>query len=321
MSDTPAPLSILSSISEVERDTGIAKETLRVWERRYDFPRPQRDPHGERLYSQDQVARLRLVKRLLDQGHRPGKLMHQTTGLLAEMAGKTDSEARPAGEGAELAHCIALLKSHQLQALRQHLAQAVLLLGMRRFVCELVAPLTDAVGAAWAAGQLAVFEEHLYSEALQGVLRHAIFGASQHANHSQAHPRVLLSTLPQERHGLGLLMVEALLTLEGAHCFSLGVQTPMADIVDAARAQHADVVALSFSSGSTVRGAVANVQRLQQQLGPAIEVWAGGACAQQARRQLGRHCVVGLDGLAGMVTRWRGARQLGAGAENALPLC
>jgi hypothetical protein len=53
-------------------DTGIGKETLRVWERRYGFPQPLRDAFGERVYPADQVARLRLIKRLMDKGGRPG---------------------------------------------------------------------------------------------------------------------------------------------------------------------------------------------------------------------------------------------------------
>ncbi|TXG94449.1 MAG: MerR family transcriptional regulator, partial [Rhodocyclaceae bacterium] len=63
------------SIAAVERDTGLAKDTLRVWERRYGFPTPARDANGERLYPSAQVERLRLIKRLMDQGFRPGKLV------------------------------------------------------------------------------------------------------------------------------------------------------------------------------------------------------------------------------------------------------
>ncbi|NBW47360.1 MAG: MerR family transcriptional regulator, partial [Betaproteobacteria bacterium] len=59
------------SIASVERDTGLSKDTLRVWERRYGFPQPTRDALGERAYPLEQVERLRLVKRLLDAGHRP----------------------------------------------------------------------------------------------------------------------------------------------------------------------------------------------------------------------------------------------------------
>jgi len=63
------------SIAAVERETGLSKDTLRVWERRYDFPRPRRDAQGDRLYPEDQVARLRTVKRLMDRGMRPGRLL------------------------------------------------------------------------------------------------------------------------------------------------------------------------------------------------------------------------------------------------------
>jgi hypothetical protein len=63
------------TIAAVERDVGVSKDVLRVWERRYGFPVPDRDPRGERLYPAGQVLRLRLIKRLMDLGHRPGRLM------------------------------------------------------------------------------------------------------------------------------------------------------------------------------------------------------------------------------------------------------
>ena len=54
------------TIAAVERDVGLSKDVLRVWERRYGFPVPDRDPNGERLYPAGQVLRLRLIKRLMD---------------------------------------------------------------------------------------------------------------------------------------------------------------------------------------------------------------------------------------------------------------
>jgi MerR HTH family regulatory protein len=65
----------LLSITAVERDTGLSKDTLRIWERRYGFPKPERDAAGERAYPMAQVERLRALKRLLDAGHRPGKVV------------------------------------------------------------------------------------------------------------------------------------------------------------------------------------------------------------------------------------------------------
>ena len=70
-----APPAGAIGIAAVERETGINKETLRVWERRYGFPTPWRDATGERLYPPEQVHKLRLVRRLMDAGHRPGRVV------------------------------------------------------------------------------------------------------------------------------------------------------------------------------------------------------------------------------------------------------
>ncbi len=297
---------VLSSISDVERDIGVAKETLRVWERRYGFPQPQRDANGERVYPPDQVQRLSLVKRLLDQGYRPGKIMTLGTEELSELGTKPTAAAAKRGlDDPELRACIALIRAHKITELRQRLSQSILLMGLQRGVTELIAPLTTAVGAAWARGEIAVFEEHLYSEMLQGVMRNAIAAATQQAGLAQATPRVLLTTVPQERHGLGLLMAEALLALEGAYCVSLGVQTPLGDIVEAARSQRADIVALSFSGVTSPRAAVDNVNELRTRLADQAEVWAGGAGVESARRHLNPNNVLDLAGIPAAVARWR----------------
>jgi DNA-binding transcriptional MerR regulator/methylmalonyl-CoA mutase cobalamin-binding subunit len=303
---TAASPAVLCSISDVERDIGVAKETLRVWERRYGFPQPQRDANGERVYPPEQVHRLSLVKRLLDQGYRPGKIMALGTEELSELGTKPGSAVPARGlDDPEIRACLRLLKAHKISELRQRLSQSMLLMGLQRCVTGLVAPLTTAVGLAWAAGELAVFEEHLFSEMLQGVMRNAICAATQQAGHAQATPRVLLTTVPQERHGLGLLMAEALLALEGAHCVSLGVQTPLGDIVDAARAQRADIVALSFSGVTSPRAAIENVNELRKRLSDQAEVWAGGAGVDMAGRHLSPGSVLDLADIPAAIARWR----------------
>jgi hypothetical protein len=87
----------MASISQVERETGLSKDTLRVWERRYGFPSPARNRNDERMYSDDQVQRLRVIRRLLDSGLRPGKIV----GLPPEAAPpalKSAFRTRPNGQ-------------------------------------------------------------------------------------------------------------------------------------------------------------------------------------------------------------------------------
>ncbi|MFL6710997.1 MAG: MerR family transcriptional regulator [Massilia sp.] len=304
MTTSPAPM-VYSSISEVERDVGVAKETLRVWERRYGFPQPQRDPNGERVYPPDQVHKLTLVKRLIDQGYRPGKIMTLEVAALSELGGKPASGPAARGiDDPEIATCLELLRTHKMTELRQRLSQSMLTMGMKRCVIELIAPLTTAVGVAWSQGQMAVFEEHLYADMLQTVLRQAIVAATGQRTAEQQ-PRVLLTTVPQERHNLGLLMAEALMALEGAHCISLGVQTPLNDIVDAVRAQGADIVALSFSGVTSPRAAVDNINELRTRLGDEAEVWAGGMGVAMARRHLQPGTVLDLLTIGPAIARWR----------------
>ena len=66
------------SIGTVERETGVAKDTLRVWEKRYGFPAPGRDSNGERIYGRDQVEKLILIKRLIDRGARRVDGLHRS---------------------------------------------------------------------------------------------------------------------------------------------------------------------------------------------------------------------------------------------------
>ena len=77
---------LLLDISAVERETGLSKDVLRMWERRYGFPKPGRDDNGERHYAAGEVAKLRAIKRLMDVGIRPGKIVRCTSVELAALA-------------------------------------------------------------------------------------------------------------------------------------------------------------------------------------------------------------------------------------------
>ena len=268
------------TISAVERDTGLGKDTLRVWERRYGFPQPTRDERGERLYPAGQVDRLRVIKRLMDKGHRPGRLFAASEAELMVLAGPSQpSEPVARAESrSNVGQILDQIKAHDAQGLRQVLNQAMLRQGMQQFVINTVAPLNMMVGEAWMRGELEVFAEHLYSEQINSVLRQAISSLPARAG---GRPRILLTTVPEERHALGLLMVEGLLALDGATCISLGTQTPLLDIRQAADAHCADIVALSFSSAFPSRQIASLLNHLRRMLSPAIELWAGGAGSER----------------------------------------
>lgn len=268
--------SVSFNIAAVERDTGLSKDVLRVWERRYGFPAPERDANGERLYPAAQVERLRLIKRLMDQGHRPGKLLAMPDEDLPMLAPRTQPPTRTSEETAnvaELESLIGQIKQHDaggyVNALQQRLARH----GLQHFVQDIVAPLTQRIGEDWQDGRIEVYEEHLFTELTKRLLRQAIAALPRGSNS----PRILLTSVPAEQHILGLLMVEAVLALEGAECIPLGTQMPILDIAQAAKAHRADIVALSFSVAFPQRRIPALLQQLRELLPNNTELWVGGS--------------------------------------------
>ena len=296
------------SIAAVERDTGLSKDTLRMWERRYGFPAPLRNAADERLYPAEQVYKLQLLRRLMMQGHRPGRIVALPREQLEAMTPRTPSPAGVAGAAdARLEHWLALLHGHDAERLRRELQQAQIRLGLERFVTELVAPLTTAVGESWMRGELQVFEEHLYSETVHRVLRGAIAALSAAESSPLERPRVLLTTMAQEPHGLGLLMAEAMMALEGCHCVSLGVQTPVADMLLAVTAHHADVLALSFSAQPARAQVRDTLTALRSALPGRVEIWAGGSSPALSRPPAGVQVLRSLQALPRRVAEWRAA--------------
>lgn len=293
------------TISVVERDTGLSKDTLRVWERRYGFPQPDRDATGERLYPQVQVEKLRLIKRLLDQGFRPGKLMRSSTADLARLLEQQSSPiTRFAEEKPDLGHLIELVKLHRSDELRATLTHAIMKDGLQRFVVERVAPMNEEIGEAWMRGEIEVHEEHMYTEQMQNALRGAINAQAVGGDP----PKVLLTTFPEEEHALGLLMVEAMLVTEGAHCVSLGTRTPLADIRLAAIAGQFDVIGLSFSMAFSTRQAVLGLQALRKATPERVAIWAGGrGIGGKARALPGVRVIGEIAEVVPALADWRSA--------------
>ncbi len=287
------------NISAVERDTGLSKDTLRMWERRYGFPEPSRDANGERLYPIDQVHRLQLIKRLMDQGHRPGKII---TRSIEELNALGSVRAACAVRRQDLEVFLRLIRAHQLPELRRHLLQTLMRQGLHTFIIETIAPLNHAVGEAWLRGEFAVFEEHLYTEQLQSLLRNAVASIQPQGRA----PRVLLTSFPQEPHSLGLLMVEALLTAEGASCVPLGTEMPLEEIARAAQAHKVEVVALSFSAAFNQKHAVQGLHALRTLVPERIALWAGGTGLARVRRPIPGVDLIGdLYSLVERVKEWR----------------
>lgn len=262
----------------VTRATGLGPHTLRAWERRYGFPRPERLPSGHRRYRQEDVATLRLMARALAAGHRPSDLVALSADRLHELLGGGTAPVTDEASWSEVA--LALARKLDRPGLVRELVAAAARLGARELLRARVEPLLLAVGDAWRAGRLDIRHEHFVSEIVDGVLR-----ATRAPLEAGISGRpVLLTTLPGEPHALGLQMAALTVVLAGQPVAVLGVQTPVEEIVSAAGECAAWAVGLSISAATASPATAAAVRQLRRALDPGTHLWLGGAGGPLLRR-------------------------------------
>ena len=269
----PTSANELLSIAEVERQTGIRPATLRMWEKRYGFPQPMRDRHGDRAYPPSQVERLQAARRFLDQGLRPGKILSGGAGLDALIAAAPGPASSSSSSPGPCQPILDLLRDYRIAELHSHFQLRLLDLGLRRFVIDYLAPLSAEVGRAWARGELPVRSEHLFSQLAMSILQARQAGIRAAGRPG---PKVILATITGEAHMLGILMAEAVLTTHGVECIQLGSDLPPMEIAAAARETCAEIVALSLSSWFPRKSAVRMIRELRAALPPATVLWVGG---------------------------------------------
>lgn len=271
------------SAAELERETGLNKDLLRKWRSRYGFPNPVQGTRGEPAYTKEQIAQLRLIRRLLNAGFRPvqvvGKPLPELTRLVEAMSfGEEDLSAPPFARQA-----IALLKQFAVNDLDQVLVEARRQLGLTDFIAQMVAPLLVSLGEAWARGEIEVYHEHLCTSLLMRRLVTEITEIEA-AQSTSRRPRILFATPSDELHTLGLLMAQAVLADQGAECINLGPHIPLSDLEKATLGCKADIVALSFSFAYPKWRVRPMLMHLRERLPATVEIWAGGAGTASIKR-------------------------------------
>ncbi len=261
------------SIRVASRLTQIEPDTLRMWERRYGFPVPMRTAGGSRVYSEEDVQTLLLVRRAMKAGYRPGEVVGRKAEEIAQMIARSGEVGAAALEQPVPLDAVLEALSHDdAKQVRAEIKKLALVLGPKRFVTELAHPLTQRAGELWALGKLEVRQEHLLSESLTTQLR-VLLAAFEDA---QDGPSVLLTTLPDESHGLGLTMVALYCAVHQLVPRLLGMNTPPDQIVSAAKAHDVTAVGLSVVLPPDPARAAKQVKAIASALPRRVRLWVGG---------------------------------------------
>jgi DNA-binding transcriptional MerR regulator len=262
------------SISTVSRLTGIPADTLRMWERRYGFPSPQRKKSGVRLYSQADIERLRLIHRALQAGHKPRKIVGKSLKELEEiLAGSApDMSTDQALESPVARASIDALFRFKVDALLSALQRALLDMGVHRFLLEVAEPITVCVRHLLAQGHLAIRHASLLRYTLSAV-SHRMLPMYPRAG---SHRTLVVVTLPGEADALESELAGLYLAAQGTPPVLLG-SMPRKEIVTAVTVLGARALIGLWPIGSDVSQVVPHIHWMLEALPHSVELWVNNS--------------------------------------------
>lgn len=294
----PCPIQLASKLC------GLSQHVIRIWERRYNALSPSRTLTNRRMYCDEAVKRLKLLKVLTENGHRIGRVAGLCTSELEELASKVPAVPEAAASAEEamepeqfVEDCVAASKKYDTDGLRRLLLQARRQMGQRGMLHQVICPLIIQIGNNWQHGSLRPSHEHIATSVIRELLMTPVPG-SQIAAHA---PELVVATPAGELHELGALIVAASARDLGWHVTYLGPNLPVEEISACAIARHATAVALSVVYPENCPVIEEKLRRMRELLPERMRLIVGGRAAEGYRARLPElpvqwvSCLHGLD--------------------------
>lgn len=263
-------------IRAVSKLTGIPIDTLRAWERRYGAVTPARDDRG-RLYSQADIARLRLINEAVASGHSVGRVASLTDAelrrLTAAPAGGASAAAPPAALDASLFKTALL--SLDGAAIDHEFSRLAAVIPPIALVRDVLLPTLRDVGDTWNRRRGGVAHEHLIS----ATLRHLLGSMLRLYARRDASTRLLFATPAGDRHEMGTLCAATLAASDGFAVSYLGPDVPARHLVEAVNASKPRVLVLGLTLQENGNAREQELRAIARRLPARVELWAGGPAA------------------------------------------
>lgn len=213
------------TIKDLENLSGIKAHTIRIWEQRYSFLKPQRTQTNIRYYTNDELKAILDIALLNKYGYKISHIDRMNAAELQQKIGSLSHiEAQQERLVNDMLQCMVDLNMAKFEAL---LNESIQLRGIDKTITFLIFPFLDKIGILWLANHINPAQEHLVSNVIRQKL---IVGIENTTSHIILHKTVLLFLPEGEHHELGLLYVYYLLKSRGAQVIYLGANVPVRDL-------------------------------------------------------------------------------------------
>jgi len=275
-------------ISTVSKRSGVKSDLVRAWERRYQAVTPTRTEGGHRVYSDLDIARLKLLNEATGQGHSISQIAQLPLDALKKLVANDDTVQTIPDNQSKVFNgsrkliaddyvdkCYSAILAFDAHTLESHFENAIVELGSEIFIEQLLTPLLTIIGDRWRTGELRPVHEHMAS----AIIRSLTYILRNNAPPVLNAPRMIVSTPIGQLHELGALLAAIIAEFKGWQVTYLGANLPAEEIAAAVKFTNAKAVTISISFSSDDLVIPKEMRRLRKLIGPNIALIVGGRSA------------------------------------------
>lgn len=304
----------------VARKTGLSSHLIRAWERRYKAVVPERSESGQRLYSDDDIERLKKLKAVVDTGESIAQVAPLSdkelstliksiegtamAGIVSDSGNSNNATEIP---GDYLRQCIESIIELDTERFEYTLMNATSDLSRPVLMEQVIEPLMNKIGTMWSDGQLKVAHEHIAS----AVVRTFLGNLSRAYRPIESAPAIVITTPSGQLHEFGALISSIIASADGWNAVYLGPNSPADDIANVVRTKQAKAIALSIIYPSDDPRVNSELRTLRKLVGPEIPILIGGRSAANflgVINEIGAHLLSNVKDLRGKLQEIRRSR-------------
>lgn len=232
----------------VTQKTGLSDQVIRAWENRYKAVVPDRLPNKRRVYSEQEIQKLYLLKQVTRSGHSISQVAHLSCKELQKLCNEIHKNHFPAVSEALNTSAVFKTALHNIQQMdpiqfEETLTNATLHFSPLEMIDHLIVPLMQEIGHRWESGDFTISQEHMAS----AIVRFLLQSMSKAYRAKPNARRIVIATPSEHHHELGALVISTIAASLGWHVIYLGANTPIAEIANTALNSQANAVALSLT--------------------------------------------------------------------------
>lgn len=277
------------NINIASKLSGVPELTIRAWEGRYSAITPKRTETNRRIYSDSDVEKLTLLRKLTDNGHRIGNLANLSVEELKDTLSKIEVKLKASvgdslsGEGKKfITECIEAIKDYDEKGLGSLLNKASVTYTRPELIDKVILPLIENIGLYWQEGILRVSHEHFASS----YIRRFMENLTESYQPTESAPRLIVTTPEGQYHEVGAIIGAALAASDGWNTTYLGASLPAEDIAEAAFRLNSKCIFLSIVYPNDNPEINAQLIKLRQIIGSEVFIVANGSAVNGYRNTL-----------------------------------